>query len=181
MLEIVIEGQELFDERTQEFISTKPVVLKLEHSLISVSKWESKWHKPFLNDEEKTEEELLDYIRCMTITQNVDPNVYLCLTPLNHFEIRQYMNDSMTATWFNDKNKMPKSKQRATTSELIYYWMIELGIPDRFEKWHLNRLLTLIRVCNIENSPKKKMKKNDIFKQNTSLNQARRKAMHSKG
>lgn len=181
MLEITIDGQELYDERTEEFIVTKPTVLKLEHSLISVAKWESKWHKPFLTDKQKTEEEFLDYVRCMTITQNVDPNVYLCLSMRNRMEIAEYMNDSMTATWFKDEKNMPKSRQKTMTAELIYYLMISMGIPDRFEKWHLNRLLTLIRVCNVESAPKKKMKSNDIYKQNAALNQARRKMWNSKG
>ena len=173
MHKIVVKGREFFDERTEEFVSTKDTVLCLEHSLISVSKWESKWHKPFLSTQNKTEEEMLDYIRCMTITQNVDNNVYYGLSQDNLMEIKNYMEDPMTATWFNDKNN-PKSKQKSVTTELIYYWMISLGIPIELEKWHLNRLLTLIRVCNLENAPKKKMKRGDILKQNTALNQARR-------
>lgn len=182
MLEVKVGEKELFDESTGEFVYVKPTILKLEHSLISLSKWESKWHKPFLENEGMmTEEEFLDYVRCMTIMQNVDNNVYLCLTKINILEIKAYMNEPMTATWFNEKQNMPKSKQRAITAELIYYWMIALGIPEKCEKWHLNRLLTLVRVCNIENSPKKKMKKNDILRQNASINQARKKLSNSKG
>lgn len=180
MLKITIKGKELFDERTNEFISTNDTVLQLEHSLISLSKWESKWHKPFLNNNDKTEEEMIDYIRCMTITQNVDPSVYYGLSQKNILEIKNYMDDPMTATWFSDKSN-PKSKQKAVTAELIYYWMITLGVPISLEKWHLNRLLTLIRVCNIENSPKKKMKRNDVLRQNSSLNQIRRQMMNSSG
>lgn len=180
MLKIIVKGKELFDERTNEFISTNDTVLQLEHSLISLSKWESKWHKPFLNNSDKTEEEMIDYIRCMTITQNVDPGVYYGLSQKNIMEIKNYMDDPMTATWFSDKSN-PKSKQKAVTSELIYYWMITLGVPISMEKWHLNRLLTLIRVCNIENSPKKKMKHNDVLRQNSSLNQIRRQMMNSSG
>ena len=134
-----------------------------------------------MTNEEKTEEEFLDYVRCMTIVQNVDENVYLCLSRNDILKIKAYMNDSMTATWFNDRENTPKFKQRAITTELIYYWMITLGIPEQFEKWHINRLLTLVRVCNIENSPKKKMKKNDIYRQNSSLNQARKKLYNSRG
>ena len=181
MLKILVKGRELYDERTEEFISSKDTVLQLEHSLLSLSRWESKWHKPFLNDkEEKTDEEMIDYIRCMTITQNVDPAVYYSLTAENVAEIRDYMEDKMTATWFSDKNN-PKSRQRQVTAELIYYWMISLDIPCECQKWHLNRLLTLIRVCNIENGPKKKMKPNEILKQNAALNAKRKAAMHSKG
>lgn len=181
MLKLVIQERELYDEQTGMFLNVKPTTLKLEHSLISISDWESKWHKPFLNDKQKTEEEFLDYVRCMTITQNVDPNVYLCLSVVDKMEIQKYMDDSMTATWFNEKENSPKRKQKVVTSELIYYWMISLGIPVQFEKWHINRLLTLIRVCNIENSPKKKMKPSDVAKQNSEINRARRKSRNSKG
>lgn len=173
MLKIQVKGRELFDEETLTFISAKDTVLQLEHSLISLAKWESKWHKPFLNNEQKTEEEMRDYIRCMTITQNVDPDVYYCMSEENLLEVKRYMEDPMTATWFNDKNN-PKSRQKAVTAELIYYWMITLGIPLEWEKRHLNRLLTLIRVCNNENAPKKKMSRKDIYKQNAALNEARK-------
>lgn len=181
MLKILVKGRELYDERTEEFISSKDTVLQLEHSLVSLSKWESKWHKPFLNDREpKTDEEMTDYIRCMTITQNVDPSVYYALSTENIMEIKEYMEDKMTATWFSDKNN-PKSRQKQVTAELIYYWMISLEIPFECQKWHLNRLLTLIRVCNIENAPKKKMKQSDILRQNAALNAKRKAAMNSKG
>ena len=173
MLKIQVKGRELFDEKTLTFISAKDTVLQLEHSLISLAKWESKWHKPFLNNEQKTEEEMCDYIRCMTITQNVDPDVYYCMSEENLLEVKRYMEDPMTATWFNDKNN-PKSRQKAVTAELIYYWMISLGIPLEWEKRHLNRLLTLIRVCNNENAPKKKMSRKDVYKQNAALNEARK-------
>jgi len=116
----------------------------------------------------------------MTITQNVDPQLYYNLSPENIKQVEDYMADTMTATWFND-SKNPKSKQKTVTAELIYYWMITLEIPVEFEKWHLNRLLTLIRVCNIENSPKKKMRKGDVFKQNSKLNAERRRMMNSRG
>ena len=180
MLKVMVKGKDFFNEDTNEFITTNDTVLQLEHSLISLSKWESKWHKPFLNTDNKTEEEMVDYIRCMTITQNVDPDVYYGLSEANIIEIKAYMENPMTATWFSDKHN-PKTRQKAVTAELIYYWMISLGIPFECEKWHLNRLLTLIRVCNVENSPKKKMRKGEIFKQNTSLNQARKQMMGTAG
>lgn len=180
MLKIQVKGRELFDEETLTFISAKDTVLQLEHSLISLAKWESKWHKPFLNNEQKTEEEMRDYIRCMTITQNVDPDVYYCMSEENLLEVKKYMEDPMTATWFNDKNN-PKSRQKAVTAELIYYWMITLGIPLEWEKRHLNRLLTLIRVCNNENAPKKKMSRKDVYKQNAALNEARKKKWGTTG
>ncbi len=176
MLKIVVKGKELYNEKTGEFSWSKDTVLQLEHSLISLSKWEAKYHKPFLkNTDSMSYEELKDYIRCMTITQNIDPLVYDCLSEDNIMSIKNYMEDQMTATWFNEKNN-PKSRQKVITAELIYYWMISLQIPVEFEKWHLNRLLTLIRVCNSENTPKKKMKERDVMQQNAALNAARRKA-----
>ena len=180
MLKIFVRGRELFDEKTQSFISAKDTTLQLEHSLISLSKWESKWHKPFLKNEQKTEEEVIDYIRCMTITQNVEPDVYYCLSEKYLLEVKNYMEDPMTATWFRE-DKNPKSRQKTVTAELIYYWMFSLGIPLDWEKRHLNRLLTLIRVCNNENAPKKKMSKRDLYSQNASLNEARKRKWNTTG
>lgn len=182
MLRIVVPGGEGFDEKTNEFIYYKDQVLQLEHSLLSLSKWESKWHKPFysMKKDDKTNAEILDYIRCMTLTQNVDPVTYLRLTDQNFKDIREYIEDPMTATTFNEHGPNRPSREIAT-SEVIYYWMIAFNIPVEFEKWHLNRLLTLIKVCHIKNQPSKKMKKGDIMRNNHSLNAARRAALHSRG
>lgn len=180
MLEITIPSRELFDESTQEFIKTKEQTLRLEHSLVSLSKWESKWCKIFLSKEEKTLEETLDYIRCMTLTQNVDPNVYNYLTTENITQINQYIEAPMTATTFHD-DKTSKNSRELVTSELVYYWMIALNIPFECQKWHLNRLLTLIRVCNIKNQPPKKMGKRETASSYAQLNAARRKQMNTKG
>ena len=154
----------------------------MEHSLVSLSKWESRWHKPFLSSKNKTktQEEILDYIRCMTLTQNVDPNVYYNLSRENCEKIQAYIDDPMTATTFNEINK-PKTNSEIITSELIYYWMIAYNVPVEFEKWHLNRLLTLIKVCSIKNAPPKKMSKREIMNRNAALNASRRKAHNSKG
>lgn len=182
MLQIIVPEKEFFNEETSEFINVPATILQLEHSLISLSKWESKWCKPFLSDTNKTGEELLDYVRCMTITQKVDPMVYAALTTENFKEISDYINAPMTATWFNNREGTGgKRSSEAVTSELIYYWMIYFGIPVEFEKWHLNRLLTLVRVCEVKNSQGKKMSKKDIYSQNRALNEARRKAHHSVG
>lgn len=179
MLKITIPARELFDEKSQTFFSTKEQTLQLEHSLVSLSKWESKWCKPFLSIDEKTLEETIDYIKCMTITQNVDSNVYNYLTNSNIEEINNYISAPMTATTFNDNTK---GRGRETiTSELIYYWMISLNIPMECQKWHLNRLLTLIRVCNVKNTPPKKMSRKDVASRYASLNAARRNNLNSKG
>lgn len=187
MLVIKVPAREQWDELNNEFVLTKATTLQLEHSLVSVSKWESKWHKGFF-DSEKTGEETLDYIRCMTITQNVDPNVYTCLTSENVKEIEKYINDPMTATWFSERKQNGKSNRRnqrqKVTSELIYYWMIALNIPFECQKWHINRLLTLIRVCNEENQAetnKTKRPTRSSLANRASLNAARRKKLHSRG
>lgn len=182
MLQIVVPGMEFYDEEKNEFIpAQKDQILQLEHSLVSLSKWESRWHKAFLSKQEKTSEEVLDYIRCMTITRNVDPSVYDRLTSDNINQINSYIEDSMTATYFSEDRSTPKASREVVTSELIYYWMIAQGIPIECEKWHLSRLLTLIRVCSVKNSPPKKMSKKSILSQNAALNAARRKQHNTKG
>lgn len=179
MLTIKIPDREWFNDATQEFITVKGTTLQLEHSLVSLSKWEAKWNIPFLSKDEKTLEQTLDYIRCMTITQNVNPMVYEQLSDENIEQINNYINASMTATTFNNLNSKPS--REIITSELIYYWMIALNIPMECQKWHLNRLLTLIRVCNAKNAPPKKMSARDIMSRNSALNAARRKKYNTKG
>ena len=152
----------------------------MEHSLVSISKWESKWHKAFLSKKDKTEEEIFDYIKCMTLTQNVDPSVYDHLTVDNVNQIKAYIEDPMTATVINT-NSSDKSNKETVTSELIYYWMIALNIPSEYQKWHINRLLKLIEVCNVKNSPPKKRSKSDIMRSNAALNAARRKQLGTRG
>ena len=180
MLSITIPGAEYFDEINGVFVNTEGQTIQLEHSLISLSKWESKWHKPFLGREKKTREEEIDYIRCMTITKNVDTLLYYSITPQIHKQIKDYIDNSMTATWFTEKENK-RFNREVITAEIIYYWMVSLQIPFECEKWHLNRLLTLIRVCNEKNAPEKKMSKRELLARNRSLNEARRKKMHSKG
>lgn len=171
---------ECWDEEKEEFVEAKTVTLQLEHSLVSLSKWESKWHKPFLSNANITGKESLDYIRCMTITKNVNPEVYLHITKENVDAVIAYINEPMTATTFSDDRK-GKSNKEIVTSELIYYWMIAYNIPFECQKWHLNRLLTLVRVCGIKNAPPKKRSKREIMQSNTALNAARRAKLHSKG
>lgn len=180
MLQITIPGTELWDEKLEQFVYTKDETLQLEHSLISLSKWESKWCKVFLSKEEKTTEETIDYIKCMTITPRVDPSVYDRLTQDNIKQIQEYIAAPMTATYFS-KEAGGKVNREQVTSELIYYWMIAMQIPFECEKWHLNRLLTLIRVCNIKNQPPKKMSKKDIMSRNAALNAARKKQLNTTG
>ena len=180
MLRIIVPAAEYFDEINEEFIYKKEQTLQLEHSLVSLSKWESKWNKAFLGKQEKTDEEILDYVRCMTLTQNVDPEVYSRLSAENYAAINAYIEAPMTATCFFDERKGQKSKE-TVTSELIYYWMISYNIPVEFQKWHLNRLLTLIRVCNVKNTPPKKRSQREIMKCHAAINAANRKRFNSKG
>lgn len=182
MLQIVVPlSNEGWDEENEVFVEPKKQTLQLEHSLISLSKWESKWCKPFLSRKPKTNEEILDYIKFMTISSNVNPEVYNHLTLDNVRAINAYIDAPMTATTFYD-DKNGKTSREIVTSELIYYWMIALQVPfEPCQKWHLNRLLTLIKVCNIKNSPPKKRSKKEIMSRNAALNAARRKQFNSKG
>ena len=180
MLRITVPAAEFFDEIHEEFIYGKEQTLQLEHSLVSLSKWESKWNKAFLGKQEKTDEEILDYIRCMTLTQNVDPEVYTRLSDENYREINAYIEAPMTATCFSE-DKQSKGNREVVTSELIYYWMISYNIPVEFQNCHVYRILTLIRVCNIKNSPPKKRSKRELMRRNAALNAARRSRLGSRG
>ena len=180
MLQIIVPSREIFDESTETFLLSKECTLNLEHSLLSISKWESKWCKPFLskNDSDvRTPAEMLDYIRCMTINKNVPDEVYASLTSKNIQDINRYIKHPMTATTVSSHKKVFGNE--VITSELIYYWMVSYQIPFECEKWHINRLLMLIKVCNAMNNPKKAEKPDLIARQK--LNAARRKAAHSRG
>lgn len=181
MLQIQIPvTQEYWDEENEVFIPPKVKILQLEHSLVSLSKWESKWHKAFLAQREKTSEEILDYIKCMTLTRNVDQEVYNHVTKENVKQIIDYIYNPMTATHMRDDENGKKSRD-VVTSELIYYWMIALNVPVEFEKWHLNRLMTLIKVCKIKSEPEKNRPRGDVIRDYAALNEARRKELNSKG
>ena len=180
MLTITIPARELYDNESEQFIYTKEQTLQLEHSLVSLSKWEQKWKKPFLSTKNKTNEETIDYVRCMTITQNVDPMIYNFLTDENLSAIHDYIDDPMTATTFSDQKNGKKNKENIT-AELIYYWMISSGIPFECQKWHLNKLITLIRVFEVKNNPSKKMSQRELMNRNRALNEVRKKQFNSRG
>ena len=192
MLEIIVPGDEGWDSEKEEFVYIKPpVTLKLEHSLLSLAKWETKWHKPFLkNLEGRTITELMDYVRCMTITQNISSDVYERLSKENFEAINKYINDPATATVFYEKKntsrqngKPPKwmADRKVQTAETIYAAMFECGIPIEFEKRHLNHLLTLIRVCQERANPSGKMSKRDLLSWQRAQNEARRKKLGTRG
>lgn len=177
---VVVPDIHLFNDDKQEFINIKGETFKIEHSLVSVAKWEAKWHKPFLSKDVKTEEEFRDYIKCMTLTQNVRPEIYDYIPVPVIQEIIKYTEDPMTATTISNTNK--KTSRKIITAEVIYGWMIGLNMPvEVFQKWHLNRLMTLIEVVNEQNNPSKKMSKRETLASNRALNEARRKRLHTKG
>lgn len=181
MLEITIPKRELFDEALEEFVELPEVKLVLEHSLVSLSKWESKWEVPFLGETPLTDAQTIDYIRCMTLTEGVDPEVFTRFSNENINAVTEYINAKMTATWFSDK-KPTKGKAEVITSELVYYWMISLTIPFECQHWHLARLLTLIRVCNEKNQPNdKKMSKSELAARNRALNAQRKAQLKTSG
>lgn len=185
MLRITIPAvvSEDFNDQTGEFVYTtimKEQTLVMEHSLVSLSKWEAKWCKPFLDKQDLSGEEAIDYYRCMTITPNVDPEVYNYMTRDNIQEINDYIAAPMTATTFS-KREGGGGRSEVMTSELLYYYMIALNIPFECQKWHLNRLITLVRVCNIKNTPGKKMSRGEVMRRNAALNAQRRKRMNTRG
>lgn len=196
MLKIVIKRQERFDEETNKFFyyPKEDTVLTLEHSLLSISKWEEKHHKPFLDNKELTTEELFDYIKCMCVKpspEQLDNKLLLSLSNENVNDIYSYIKDPMTATFFSDTGKKKNKNKKIITNELIYYWMVSYQIPFSCEKWHINKLLTLIQVCNAENEAANKSanKKNGKGERMSTseiaarkaLNAQRRAKLHSKG
>lgn len=180
MLLLTIPEREFYFSETQEFYKNPELVLMLEHSLLSASKWESKYKKPFISKTPMTQEEMIDYIRMMCLSTVLDERIFDCFTDVEFQKVQEYIDDSQTATTFNDLEKK-RFSTRVITTEVIYYWMVSLGIPFECEKWPLNRLLTLIRVCTIKNGGAKKMSKNDIYKRNQEINERNKRLYHTRG
>lgn len=180
MIQITIPGGELFDQKTNEFVKFKTTTLNLEHSLISISKWEAKHKKPFLQTGNRSADEIADYIACMSMAQTIDPRIIYKAPAKEIQRVAEYIDDPMTATTFKEDPSQPKSHQ-IVTSELIYYWMIAYNIPFECQKWHLSRLLTLIRICGIKNAPPKKTSKAEMMRRRSQINAERRSRLHTKG
>jgi hypothetical protein len=180
MLQITVTIEEGFDEAASEFVEPESIVMRLEHSLVSASKWESKWEIPFLGEGKKTTEQTQDYIRMMYLGDEFPERFLEHFSEENYEDIIKYINAKMSATWFSEQPQPPS--REIVTTELIYYWMVAQGIPFECENWHLNRLLNLIKICNIKNaSSKKKMSPGEIGARNRALNEQRRREMGSRG
>lgn len=180
MLTIAITVEEAYDEETKEFVAADVFILDLEHSLVSLSKWESFFEKPFLSTVEKTSEETLWYIKAMTLTQNVPSEVYGKLSQADVDKINAYITKKMTATWFRNDPTIAPSRE-IITAEVIYYWMVSFQIPFECQNWHLNRLLTLVKVCSQKNAPAKKMSRAELAQRNRELNAERKKKLKTSG
>lgn len=170
--------KDFFNEIDDTFIKIPAQTISFEHSLISVSKWEAIWKIPYISDTQKTSEQASDYIKCMSINKN-DGMFIHAMTAEQALELKEYIDDPMTATTVFNSKKAP-AKKSPMTSEVIYATMIELGIPIEFEKWHLNRLLILIQVLQARQSPQK-MSRADILRQNSEWNKLRKSKLHSRG
>lgn len=180
MLTIQVILEEGFDNAKQEFVSLRSFQIDLEHSLVSLSKWESIHEKPFLSEEQKTPEQTLSYIQCMILTEDVPSEVFQCLSKSNLEAINEYINAKMTATWFNESKDPPHTRE-IITAELVYYWLVALQIPFECQYWHLSRLLTLVKVCNHKNQPEKKMSKAELAQRHREINARRRAESGSNG
>lgn len=177
MLKLTIPALELYDDKNRVFINQDEVTVELEHSLIALSQWESKWEKPFLGPDQKTTEETIDYVRCMSLTPNVSPEVFNRLNDAHLNEVNKYIDAKMSATWFTEPGGATKTSKRpreTITAEIIYYWIISLNLNWETQHWHLNRLFTLIKVCNQKNAPEKKRSRRDMVAERQRINAERR-------
>lgn len=182
MLQLVVPGGEYWDEKKEEMLYLKDVPLKMEHSLISISKWESIWHDSFIGTG-KTEEQTISYLQCMSFNPDVPRDVFerLAHHPVAFKKVINYISNSMTASTISSTGDEKSSRRQRVTSELIYYWMTVFNIPFEAEKWHLNRLVMLIRIASEKNKPKKKQSSNDVLARFNKINEANKAKFHSKG
>ncbi len=180
MLTLTVGGTESYNEQTDKFVFVGGTQLQLEHSLVSLSKWESQHEKPFLGKGDKSPEEIFDYVRCMALDEETPEEIFYQLNEDNFKAVNAYLDKKMTATWFSNVSAAPRSSE-VITSELIYYWMTVFQIPFECQHWHLNRLFTLIRICNEKQAKPKKMSRSEIAQRNRELNERRKKELGTKG
>lgn len=180
MLTLHVDQMEMYDEEKEEFVVSDAVTLELEHSLVSLSKWESIFEKPFLGGKDKTKEEIVAYVRAMTLTPDVSPEVFDRLGNEHFNKINEYINAKMSATWFSESQNN-RTNTEIVTAELIYYWMVAFSLPQEYQYWHLTKLLTLIRVCNLKNSKPKRMSANEARSRQREINERRLREMNSSG
>ena len=181
MLTISLINQDFFDAETSEFIEYPDMEIQLEHSLISMSKWESLFEKPFLAPGQRSRDEVLSYIGCMILTPGIDSSVVNRLGNNELSLIDAYISSKQSATTFGDLPARNKSSGETITSELIYYWMVAFNIPFECQTWHLNRLFSLIRILNLKQEKPKKMSRAEISARNAELNAKRRAALGTSG
>jgi hypothetical protein len=180
MLTIIVGATDVYDEASGTFGDQGGVELQLEHSLVSLSKWESIHEKPFLGKDDKTPEEIISYVECMVVGEIPQVKIFHQLSEENVNQINEYIDRKMTATWFSERTRSPAVAE-IITSELVYYWMTAFNIPWEAQYWHLNRLFTLIRVCNTKQEKPKKMSQGEIARRNRELNAQRRAQLGTKG
>lgn len=181
MLTLKVIGEEFYNEETEEFNSVNDFTLYLEHSLLSLSKWESKHKKPFLSNNEKSSEETVSYVEMMILNEDYPEGIFSRLSNENLNAINSYIESSESATTFSNHLNSGKKNSEIITAELVYYWMVAFNIPFECENWHLNRLFSLIQICNIKNSDPKKMSRNEIASRNHALNEQRKAALKTTG
>lgn len=181
MLTIQVGATDVYDESSETFRAEGGFELQLEHSLAALSKWESEFEKPFLAGTDKSPEEAMAYIRCMVLTPDPPEDFLDKLSTENVNEINAYINKKMTATWFSDATPKTKRNTETVTAELIYYWMTIFHIEWEAQYWHLNRLFTLIRICNVKQDKPKKMSRGEVLARNRELNERRKREMGTKG
>lgn len=183
MLTLRLEKNEFYDEANKKFVYTPEITLVLEHSLLAVSKWESKYQIPFLSgaQENRSQDQILYYIESMIVKPEDPGNAIGYLTAKEISKVNRYIESKESATTFGEMPTTSQGRGETITSELIYYWMVAFNIPFECERWNLNRLFALIKICNIKNSPKKKMPKHSIAARNRELNQARRAQYNTSG
>lgn len=180
MITIDLGTLEYYDSEKNEFVYEEGGKVRFEYSLKMLYEWEGKWKKAFLKGNKNlTTEEAVDFYIMMAL----DPIDKKFMTGEAMETLSKYVNDPQTATTFADgqNGNTSPSKGKIFTSEELYAMMITSNVPLDFENRNLNRLITILRVISVQNTPPKKMSKNDIYRQNAALNAERKARLNTKG